>query len=227
MVGLLWSAAGFWPKVHKFQLNPGGHKTANVWKASWAVTWLGASSKIATYSLSWAPCPGDAPSIKNTCSVDFLLVLLPQEADTWQMCKVRLISCGSSARRSASARAGGAPRGSLWWERLRSGWAGGLPWSWWGRPIQHPAAPCEGGSREELRAPGLKSLAPGTAVMNTPDVRACVSEKPQQTQENRREDQRQTGIRHSAPTSQPTAQPPTTRMQRCNCGEIVQGKVAQ
>ena len=227
MVGLLWSAAGFWPKVHKCQLNPGGHKTANVWKASWAVTWLGASSKIATCSLSWAPRPGDAPPLKNTCSVDFLLVLLPQEADTWQMCKARLISCGSSAQRSASARAEGAPLGLLWWERLRSGQAGGLPWSWWGRPIRRPAAPCEGGSREELRAPGLKSLAPGTAGMNTPDVRARVSEKPWQTQENRREDQRQTGVRCSLPTSQPTTQSPTTRMQRCNCREIVQGKVVQ
>lgn len=152
--------------------------TASPVKGSWAVTWHMASSK-----LQLAPSLRQAAQelllpLPNTHLVDFLLVLLPREADTWQICEARSISYGSSARCSVSGRAGGAPRGSLWWERLRSGRAGGLLWSWWGNPAQGPAAPGGGGSREELRAPCLKSLAPEIAVKkNTLDVRACVSEK--------------------------------------------------
>lgn len=70
-----------------------------------------------------------------------------------------------------------------------------------------------GGSREEPRAPCLKSLAPGIAVKkNTLDVRACVSEKHGRcccTSHVRtgEENQTQTGSEH-APRISPTHLPP-------------------
>lgn len=154
----------FGQKYVHVEYNPSGQKTAHLLKASWAVPWLMASSNFAARSLPRAPSPGEARSLTNTHFIDFRLVLLPREADTWQICKVMPISCGSSAPRSVSGKAGAAPRGSLWWVKLKSGRAGGLPWSWWCKSAPRPAAPCVGGSREERKAPCLKSLAPGTAV---------------------------------------------------------------
>lgn len=177
-----------------------------------------ASSKIATCSLTRALSPGDARSLTNTHLVDFHLVLLPREADTWQICKARPISCGSSARRSVSGKAGAAPHGSLWWGKLKSGRAGGLPWSWWCKSAPHPAAPCAGGSREEQRAPCLKSLAPGTAVKkNILDVQACASEKTWQTllyfpRKNRRRNPIPTWSGH-VPRTTSTHLPPNLALQ--------------